>query len=192
MRTAPSLPWNPALTALLARHGTGLAEVQPGDPVGRPVGALCAELMAFQLAGLSSQVRDVTVLLGAHPIRHHRGPLGGKAKPSGFVLEWRDAAPRIERGDQARRLAAIEASQAVIEFLPAGAILSANTAFLTLMGYNLDEIRGRHHNIFVDPIYRDSRDYVAFWDGLRSGRPEVAGIQRMTKAGKAVWIKGFL
>ncbi|MBE7196899.1 MAG: PAS domain-containing methyl-accepting chemotaxis protein [Parafilimonas terrae] len=146
--------------------------------------------MALQLAGLSGQVRNVTVSLGAHRFDITVAPLGGKAKSSGFALEWQDATPRVEREDQARRLAAVEASQAVIEFLPAGTILSANTTFLTLMGYDLDEIRGRHHNIFVDPIYRDSRDYVAFWDGLRSGRPQVAEFKRMTKAGKAVWIKG--
>ncbi|MFC5560473.1 PAS domain S-box protein [Methylobacterium aerolatum] len=96
----------------------------------------------------------------------------------------------MEREDQARRLAAIEASQAVIEFLPDGTILSANAAFLGLMGYTLDEVRARHHGLFVDPAYRDSRDYTAFWERLRAGRAEIAEFKRITKAGKTVWIKG--
>ncbi len=44
--------------------------------------------------------------------------------------------------------------------------------------------------MFVEPAYRDSRDYAAFWDGLRAGCAEVAEFKRLTKAGKAVWIKG--
>ncbi|WP_409564724.1 methyl-accepting chemotaxis protein [Methylobacterium sp. J-067] len=84
----------------------------------------------------------------------------------------------------------MEAAQAVIEFLPDGTILTANGLFLDLMGYTLDEIRGRHHGLFVEAAYRDSRDYAVFWDGLRAGRAEVAAFKRITKAGKAVWIKG--
>jgi hypothetical protein len=34
----------------------------------------------------------------------------------------------------------------------------------TLMGYGLDEIRGKNHAIFVDPETRASRDYAEFWE----------------------------
>ncbi len=78
----------------------------------------------------------------------------------------------------------------MIEFTPDGTIVSANAAFLDVMGYTLDEIRGRHHSLFVEAAYRDSRAYAAFWDGLRAGRPEVAEFKRVAKNRKAVWIKG--
>ncbi|MBE7197249.1 MAG: PAS domain-containing methyl-accepting chemotaxis protein [Parafilimonas terrae] len=117
-------------------------------------------------------------------------PVHGRRGPAGLVLEWRDAAPRLVREDQASRLAAVEASQAVIEFQPDGTILSANAAFLGLMGYALDEIRGRHHGLFVEAAFRESRDYVAFWDNLRAGRAVVAEFKRIARGGKAVWIKG--
>ncbi|KQP91692.1 PAS domain-containing methyl-accepting chemotaxis protein [Methylobacterium sp. Leaf117] len=58
------------------------------------------------------------------------------------------------------------------------------------MGYTLDEVRGRHHGLFVEAGYRDSRAYAAFWEGLRSGRSEVAAFKRLAKDGKAVWIQG--
>ncbi len=35
------------------------------------------------------------------------------------------------------------------------------------MGYKLDEVVGRHHSMFVEPAYRDSADYEAFWSRLR-------------------------
>ncbi len=117
-------------------------------------------------------------------------PVPAKGGSEGYALEWIDAAPRLMREDQASRLAAIEAMQAVIEFRPDGTILSANAAFLTLMGYGLDEIRGQHHGLFVDAAYRDSRDYAAFWDGLRAGRAAAAEFKRIAKGGKAVWING--
>ena len=44
---------------------------------------------------------------------------------------------------------ALDRSQAVIEFNMDGTIITANPNFLDTMGYTLDEIRGRHHSIFV-------------------------------------------
>ncbi len=41
--------------------------------------------------------------------------------------------------------AAIDRSQAVIEFKLDGTIVTANQNFLDAMGYTLDEIRGKHH-----------------------------------------------
>ena len=44
---------------------------------------------------------------------------------------------------------ALDRSMARIEFAPDGTILDANQNFLDVMGYTLDEIRGRHHSIFL-------------------------------------------
>src|SRR6186713_3034509 len=43
------------------------------------------------------------------------------------------------------KLAAINRSQAVIEFSLEGVVLQANDNFLRTMGYTLEQIRGRHH-----------------------------------------------
>ena len=42
----------------------------------------------------------------------------------------------------------------MIEFTPAGEIITANENFLATMGYTLDEIKGRHHRMFVEPGLR--------------------------------------
>jgi methyl-accepting chemotaxis protein len=88
------------------------------------------------------------------------------------------------------KVAAIEASQAVIEFKPDGEIIRANTLFLDLMGYSLNEIAGKKHAIFAIPSYAASSAYRAFWDDLRAGKFTAGEFQRVTKSGSFVWIHG--
>ncbi len=87
------------------------------------------------------------------------------------------------------QLAAINRVQAVIEFALDGTILSANQNFLDVMGYNLDEIKGRHHSVFVDSTYRSSQEYRLFWDRLARGEFEAGQYKRIGKNGKEVWIQ---
>jgi methyl-accepting chemotaxis protein len=91
--------------------------------------------------------------------------------------------------DYAGQIAALHRSQAVIAFDPTGTILEANGNFLETMGYRLEEIRGQHHGVFVDPAERSSAGYRAFWEGL--GRGEFAGgeFRRIAKGGRDVWIQ---
>jgi methyl-accepting chemotaxis protein len=77
---------------------------------------------------------------------------------------------------------------AVIEFKPDGTILDANQNFLDVMGYTLNEIKGKHHSIFVEPSYKNSREYAAFWENLRQGHQAAAEFKRIAKNGDAVWI----
>jgi len=95
----------------------------------------------------------------------------------------------LKAADADGKLAAIDRAQAVIEFDPKGQILHANDNFLKTVGYTLEEIRGRHHSLFVDPTYRDSADYQAFWARLGSGVYDSARYQRFGKGGRTVWIQ---
>lgn len=83
------------------------------------------------------------------------------------------------------------ASQAVIEFGLDGIILSANEKFLTLMGYELDEIVGQHHSIFVKPEFLNNhaQEYAAFWATLREGEIQTAEFKRVGNKGKEVWLQ---
>ncbi|WP_374381104.1 PAS domain S-box protein [Dongia sp.] len=92
-------------------------------------------------------------------------------------------------GDALAKLAALDKSQAVIEFKPDGTVLTANANFLNAMGYTLDEIRGRHHSMFVDPAYKDSAEYRDFWAKLNRGEFQSAQYKRFGKGGKEVWIE---
>ena len=104
----------------------------------------------------------------------------------GNVLEWSDV---TEMRKHAGMLAAISKAQAVIEFSLGGEIIEANKNFLDLLGYRMDEIRGHHHNIFVDPVYRESPEYRAFWDKLSRGEFDAGAYKRITKSGKEIWVQ---
>ncbi len=87
------------------------------------------------------------------------------------------------------KLAAIEKSQASIEFNMDGTIITANQNFLDAMGYRLDEIQGQHHRMFVSPAYANSAEYAAFWNTLNRGEFQTAEYERFNKAGDSVWIQ---
>jgi len=84
---------------------------------------------------------------------------------------------------------AMNKSQAVIEFKLDGTIITANQNFLDAMGYRLDEIAGKHHQMFVTPELRDSPDYHAFWAKLNRGEYQAAEYKRLGKGGREVWIQ---
>lgn len=91
--------------------------------------------------------------------------------------------------DDAAKLKAIDRAMAVIEFDLNGRILSANANFLAAIGYTLDEIKDKHHSMFVDAAERDSQQYRDFWDRLRRGEPQIAQFRRIAKGGREVWIE---
>jgi methyl-accepting chemotaxis protein len=85
-------------------------------------------------------------------------------------------------------LDALGKSQAIIEFALDGTILTANPNFLKTLGYELSEIQGRHHRIFVDPAELGA-DYDLFWERLRQGEFQSAEYRRLAKGGRDVWIQ---
>jgi methyl-accepting chemotaxis protein len=89
----------------------------------------------------------------------------------------------------AAQLAAINRSQAMIEFDMSGAIVTANQNFLALLGYSLAEIQGKNHSMFVEPAMRDSAAYREFWAKLNRGEYQAAEYKRIGKGGKEVWIQ---
>ena len=80
-------------------------------------------------------------------------------------------------------------SQAVIEFDAGGKIIAANPNFLETMDYDLDEVQGRHHSLFVAPAERTSEAYRLFWEGLSQGRAASAAFRRIAKGGREVWLQ---
>ncbi|MCG3187472.1 MAG: hypothetical protein IOMNBAOH_02087 [Rhodocyclaceae bacterium] len=87
------------------------------------------------------------------------------------------------------QIAAINRSQAVIEFELDGTIVTANDNFCKALGYSLDEIRGRHHRMFVVPGYAESKEYREFWEKLNRGEFDGGQYLRIGKGGKEVWIQ---
>jgi PAS domain S-box-containing protein len=86
-------------------------------------------------------------------------------------------------------LAAIERSLALIEFDPNGKVLWANDNFAKTVEYDAHEMPGMMHKQFCTPEFAGSREYLALWRNLRSGKSFQEKIQRVTKSGKLIWLE---
>ncbi len=128
--------------------------------------------------------KEVWIRATYNPILGFDGRPQGVVKFASVITE-----EKLKSADAEGKLAAIGRSQAMIEFALDGTVLSANDNFLSLMGYRLEEIRNRHHRIFVDPAEAAKPDYAAFWDGLRRGEFRSAQFRRQSKDGREVWIQ---
>lgn len=81
-------------------------------------------------------------------------------------------------------------SQAVIEFSPDGSILTANERFLSSTGYSIDDIKGKHHRIFMPAGEADTQEYADFWKALGRGEPIQGEFKRVRKNGDDLWLQG--
>ncbi|MDO9232728.1 MAG: PAS domain S-box protein, partial [Methylotenera sp.] len=96
---------------------------------------------------------------------------------------------RLKAADHEGKMVAVNKLQAVIEFDTSGKILAANENFLTATGYNENEIVGNHHGMFVEPSYRTSNEFKAFWERLGRGEAEAGQYKRIAKDGRVVWLQ---
>ena len=89
--------------------------------------------------------------------------------------------------DKTAMFTALNNSLAVIEFKPDGTIITANDNFLQAVGYQLEQIQGKHHAMFcTEAFYRENPD---FWSHLAKGQFMSGRFERRDSAGKRVWLE---
>lgn len=116
--------------------------------------------------------------------------MGTNGKPAKVIKYATDiTAQKLQNADFQGQIDAIGKSQAVIEFNMDGTIITANPNFLGAIGYELEEIKGQHHSMFVDPAEKDSPEYAAFWKTLNDGTFQAAEYKRIAKGGEEIWIQ---
>ncbi|HWA55948.1 MAG TPA: PAS domain-containing methyl-accepting chemotaxis protein [Gemmatimonadales bacterium] len=103
--------------------------------------------------------------------------------------EWKPDASAEELADLRSQMEAISRSRAVVEFELDGTIKRANDVFLRLMGYQPEELQGRHHRLLVDPAEAGGREYDRFWSDLRTGHSRSGEFKRIAKGGREVWLQ---
>ncbi|HEQ3486504.1 TPA: PAS domain-containing protein [Vibrio cholerae] len=133
---------------------------------------------------LSRSQEPIWIKADLYPIKAINGQLQNVV-----VLLQDITAAKLEKIDRSGQMNAVNLTQAVIEFTLDGTILTANQNFLQTVGYQLDEIQGRHHSMFVDEQYKQSQEYQHFWQRLRSGEFFVDEYKRFGKGGKEIWIQ---
>jgi len=141
------------------------------------------EYQAAEYKRIAKGGREIWIQASYNPVFDRSG------KPVRVVKLATDiTARKIRSMEDAGKIAAISRAQAVIEFNLDGTIITANDHFLGAVGYALDEIKGKHHSMFVAPAERDSAAYREFWAALGRGQFQSAEYKRYGKGGKEIWI----
>jgi diguanylate cyclase (GGDEF)-like protein/PAS domain S-box-containing protein len=180
---------------------------------GCSVAALEACVAAAVGAGRHGSSATLLARAVAEPGREFEADVAGPARPPGGADAWWRASVRAQTDPATgavrwlvgtlrdvsaellavrtleARLAAIEKSHAVAEFDLDGCLLTANSNFLSMMGYALADVVGRHHSLFVPPPERGRRQYREFWDRLRRGQHDAGRYARLHADGRLVWIQ---
>ncbi|MGC5779757.1 methyl-accepting chemotaxis protein [Methylobacterium sp. NFXW15] len=128
--------------------------------------------------------REVWIQGSYCPLKDRNGKTYGVFKCASDVT-----AQKLRNADFEGKLNALDRSQGIIEFNLDGTVITANANFLAILGYSLDEAKGQHHSLFVDPAERESPAYRIFWETLRKGEFQQAEYKRIGKGGREVWIQ---
>lgn len=141
------------------------------------------EFQSSEFKRIGKGGREIWIQATYNPLLDAKGRVYKVVKFASDITEQKNKATRCQA-----QMDAINRSQAVIEFKIDGTIMDANDNFLNALGYRLEEIRGKHHSIFVTDQERSSEAYRRFWEKLRSGEYQAAEYKRIAKDGSEVWI----
>lgn len=142
------------------------------------------EYIAGQFKRVGKNGNEVWINASYNPI------LGTDGKPFKVVKYATDITEQtLKNADYQGQIAAISKSQAMIAFNLDGTIIDANDNFLAALGYQLHDIQGRHHHMFVATDERESEAYRQFWQQLNEGEFQAGEYRRIGKGGKEIWIQ---
>ena len=128
--------------------------------------------------------RDLWIQASYNPLFDESGKPYKVVKFASDITEQKTTQANFEG-----QINAIHKAQAVIEFNLDGTIITANENFLNTVGYNLNEIQGKHHLLFVPDEIKQSDDYQMFWQKLNQGQYQAGEYKRIAKGNKEVWIQ---
>nr|WP_314586483.1 PAS domain S-box protein [uncultured Pseudomonas sp.] len=132
----------------------------------------------------ASDGRQVWIQATYNPI------LDAEGKPYKVVKFASDVTEsQLRNSDYEGKVAAIDRSQAIAEFSLDGTVLTANRNFLLALGYQADEVVGKHHRIFCPDDYARSAEYRLFWDKLARGEFDAGVYKRRNSRGQEIWIQ---
>ncbi len=142
------------------------------------------ELETGQFKRLGKGGKEVWIQASYNPIMDVDGKPFKVVKFANDITE-----EKIRANDFEGQLESVNKSQAVIEFELDGTIITANDNFCNVMGYSLNEIKGKHHSMFADPAYASSAEYRQFWEKLNRGEYDSGQYMRFGKRDKEIWIQ---
>lgn len=187
---------NKATISMLTEHEATLQKSFPNFQVKNLVGSNIdmfhkhPEHQRRLLADPSNLPHRAEIKLGPLSFKLNVSALMRNGEHYGSMLEWTDiTSEKLALAETNSQLDAISKAMAVISFHPDGTIIEANENFLNASGYNLDEIAGKHHRMFVGPEYGRSPEYMKFWNDLADGQVQIGEYQRFKKDGSELWLQ---
>jgi methyl-accepting chemotaxis protein len=84
---------------------------------------------------------------------------------------------------------AIDRSMIVLEYTTDGEILYANENFSQLSQYELEELMGKHHSIFLTEKYLNSEEYKILWHRIRNNDNVETEYECIAKDGTTFWMR---
>jgi len=122
------------------------------------------EFDAREYKRIGKSGREIWIQASYNPVKNSRGVVTKVVKQATDIT-----GEKLRIAEVDAKLEAISRVQAVIEFNVKGEVITANENFLNTLGYRLDEIKGQHHRMFVEPSYAQSAEYREFWSKLNGG-----------------------
>ena len=147
---------------------------------------LNGDYISGQYKRIAKGGREVWIQSYYRPIKDISGKF---SKIVNYVIDITE--DKIKAADYEGQISGVHQTQGVIEFDLTAKVLSVNEIFVNLSGYTEKEIVGNHHSMFVEPAYRNSDEYKAFWTALGRGDAQVGLFKRVGKGGKVVWMQAI-
>jgi methyl-accepting chemotaxis protein len=142
------------------------------------------EVQAAVYKRVAKDGRPIWVEATFYPVRNLRGKL---YKVVTCIVDITDRMMAL--ADGAGQLAAINKAQCVLDLDMNGVVLSANENFLRTFGYSLEDVKGQHHDLFVDAAEREKADHRALWTRLARGEYESGKFKRRGRDGRELWVQ---
>ena len=139
------------------------------------------EFKSGEFRRVSKSGADVWIQASYNPVFDSKGKVESVLKVASDIT-----ASKLKSAEFEGQVDAINRSQAVIHFDLDGNILDANENFCKTLGYQLSEIKGRHHSLFVAKEDQGP-EYRKFWDSLKAGEFMTAEYRRISKTGEEVF-----
>ena len=106
-----------------------------------------------------------------------------------FLVVSRDAGLLPNEPDLDGELDAARRTLAIAEFDLDGCLVDANANYLGIYGFELSEVKGKHHSIFMFPEEANAERYDHLWNNLTDGQEYSSQMRRRRKDGQEIWLQ---
>jgi methyl-accepting chemotaxis protein len=119
--------------------------------------------------------------------RSARIPANGAGSRPTIAYDHSD--PKLTEFNLRRLMQELDRTQATVDFTDGGDVIAANENFLKIMGYSLEEIKGRPYGMFLDPAHDEGAQEKELWTNLMNGKFQTAEVRFVDKGGSDVWLR---